>query len=89
MNVLFDKSFLKSLDKISDNSVKSKISAIIINVEEANNLSEIKQLKKLKGFRYYYRIKLGDYRIGIEIQENNTVTFILISHRKEIYRKFP
>lgn len=89
MNLSFEKSFLKSLDKISDEAVKNKIVAVIINVEEAKSLHEINQLRKLKGFKNYYRIKLGDYRIGLEVEGNNSVVFILIAHRKEIYRRFP
>ena len=44
--------------------------------------------KKLKGYKSYYRIKIGDYRIGVEI-ENDVIDFILISHRKNIYNLFP
>ncbi|MCB0846226.1 MAG: type II toxin-antitoxin system RelE/ParE family toxin [Bacteroidetes bacterium] len=55
----------------------------------------MQKLKKLQGFENYYRIKLGDYRIGIEIEKSpeNTgeeiVTFIRFIHRKDIYRYFP
>ncbi|MGH2412635.1 MAG: type II toxin-antitoxin system RelE family toxin, partial [Microcystaceae cyanobacterium] len=35
-----------------------------------------------------YRIRLGDYRIGLFI-EGKTVTFARVLHRKEIYRYFP
>jgi len=45
--------------------------------------------KKLTGFRKYYRIRLGEYRIGIETIDKNTIRLILIAHRKEIYRYFP
>lgn len=89
MNLSFERSFLKSLDKISDEAVKNKIVEVIINVEEANSLHEINQLKKLKGFKNYYRIRLGDYRIGLEVQNNDMVIFVLIAHRKEVYRRFP
>lgn len=77
------------MDKISDEAVKNKIVEVIINVEEANSLHEISQLKKLKGFKNYYRIRLGDYRIGLEVQNNDMVIFVLIAHRKEVYRRFP
>jgi mRNA interferase RelE/StbE len=36
----------------------------------------------------YYRIRLGDYRVGLKI-ENNTVCFVRFLHRKDIYRYFP
>jgi mRNA interferase RelE/StbE len=76
MIVLFDKSFSKSIDKIREEKVKERILKIIISVEKA-------------GWLNYYRIKSGDYRIGIELENITTVRFIIISHRKDIYRNFP
>ncbi|MCA9917044.1 MAG: type II toxin-antitoxin system RelE/ParE family toxin [Anaerolineales bacterium] len=42
----------------------------------------------MQGYESYFRIRLGDYRIGIEV-ENQTVIFVRILHRKDIYRRFP
>jgi mRNA interferase RelE/StbE len=50
--------------------------------------SEIKNYKKLKGSFNTFRIKLGQYRIGIFI-DNDTVEFVIILHRKDIYKYFP
>ncbi len=65
MNLKFDRSFLKSVEKIKDASLKRKIAAAIDEVESAIDLGEVKQLKKLQGYKTYYRIKVGDYRKGI------------------------
>jgi len=43
----------------------------------------------MTGWLNYYRIKSGDYRIGIELEPDNTIRFIVISHRKDIYKNFP
>jgi mRNA interferase RelE/StbE len=56
--------------------------------ELAENLQQITHLKKLRGGENYYRIKLGDYRIGV-IVENEVITFVRFLHRKDIYRYFP
>lgn len=84
-----DKSFLKSAQKLKFPELNTKIKAILKEVESANSLAEIKQIKKLKGFKNFYRIKSGDYRIGIELTEKNELIFILIAHRKDIYKRFP
>jgi len=34
-----------------------------------------------------WRIKIGDYRIGVEIKKD-TVIFVRILHRKDIYKYF-
>ena len=51
-------------------------------------LSEIHNLKKLQGYQLYYRIKVGDYRIGLKF-ENQLLTFERVLHRKDIYNLFP
>lgn len=50
--------------------------------------SEIKNLKKLKGYKNYFRIRLGDYRIGIQITENKII-FAAFDKRADIYKYFP
>jgi len=54
----------------------------------ANSVSEIKNIKRLTGFTDYYRIRIGDYRIGIKL-DKLTIIFSTINHRKDIYKKFP
>ena len=88
MIVLIDKSFEKDTNKINDKSIRRKISFHILNVQKAINLKEIKNLEKLKGYQIEYRIKVGDYRIGLKI-EDKKVTFIRFLHRKDIYIYFP
>ena len=89
MKVEFDKSFLKSLDKIKISKVLLSIEKIIIKCEGANKLHEIRNVKKLTGFTNYYRIKSGNYRIGFELINKETIRFIIFTHRKDIYKKFP
>lgn len=88
MEILFDKSFYKSLDKLKENRLKLEVLAFIEIVKQAKTISEVPNIKKLKGFKDYYRFKFSAYRIGFQ-SKNNIVTLITIQHRKEIYRKFP
>lgn len=73
---------------IKTKKIKTDIIKVIENVEAAKRLSDVRNLKKLKGFKHYYRIRLGDYRIGIE-RTGNKLAFITILQRKDIYKKFP
>jgi mRNA interferase RelE/StbE len=43
----------------------------------------------LTGFKNYYRLRIGEYRLGFEKIDENTIRFILIAHRKDIYKLFP
>ncbi len=88
MIVLIDKRFEKDTNKINDKSLLKKIASCITEIQNANSLNEIRNLKKLKGFDFEYRIKIGDYRIGLII-EDNKISFIRFLHRKDIYKFFP
>jgi len=48
----------------------------------------IPHIKKMEGFNTFYRTRVGDYRIGLEMKKD-TLWFIIIASRKEIYKKFP
>jgi mRNA interferase RelE/StbE len=89
MNTEFRKSFSRDLkrrkrDKLFLNTVKE----IIEEVEKAKSISEIRNLKQLKGNSEFYRIRFGNYRIGVKIN-GDIVIFIRALHRKDIYRHFP
>ncbi len=42
----------------------------------------------MKTGKNYFRIRIGDYRVGIKIT-GNEILFVRILHRKEIYKFFP
>jgi len=65
MKVEFKASFLKAIKKIEDSQLKADITNVILNVESAENIKQINGLKKLTGYKQYYRIRIGNYRIGI------------------------
>ena len=88
MKIEFRASFAKDLRKIKETSVKKQLLAVIWAVEEAGKLQVIKDLKKLRGGNDYYRIRVGDYRLGLII-EGKTLIFVRFLHRKDIYRFFP
>lgn len=48
------------------------------------------KVEKLTGHRGYYKVRLGSYRIGLQIdQVERTIGFQRVLHRKDIYRIFP
>ncbi|MBI1937227.1 MAG: type II toxin-antitoxin system RelE/ParE family toxin [Ignavibacteriales bacterium] len=88
MKILFETSFEKDIRKITDDEIKTLILQTIQNVKSATTLREIKNLKKLHSFKDYYRIKIDNYRIGLELFKD-TFIFVRCLNRKEIYRYFP
>lgn len=88
MNVQFRASFSKDLRNINNKNLLDRIKSMIEQVEKAQGPQDIANLKKLKGGSNYYRIRVGEYRIGLTI-ENDIVVFVRCLNRKEIYRYFP
>ena len=89
MKVTFKKSFIKDLKThLKNNKLLSQIRNIIEEVEDTQNISMIKNLKKLKAEGSYYRIRAGNYRLGLIIK-NGDVFFVRVLHRRDIYRFFP
>lgn len=88
MKVEFRKSFEKDLGKIRNEDLLVRIKAVIEEVENAESLLDISNIKKLKAQTDYYRIRVGDYRIGLAHNED-AIAFVRVLHRKEMYRYFP
>ncbi len=48
------------------------------------------KVQKLVGYRGYYKLRVGNYRIGIRLDfEERIIEFRRVLHRKDIYREFP
>ena len=88
MKVEFKSSFVKDLKRVSDKGLKERLKETIEQVENAQKFQEIGSIKKLRGGERYYRIRIGDYRLGL-VSDGNTVVFVRFLHRKDIYRHFP
>ena len=83
MTATFRTSFLRDVRKIRDPILLARIRAAIETVEAADDLRNVSDLKKLSGSSGFYRVRVGDYRIGVAI-EDETVEFVRVLHRRDI-----
>ena len=88
MKVEFRESFEKDLKRIGDANAFRQIRKAIQRCELIESIDKIPSLKKLTGTKDFYRIRVGDFRLGIIIA-GKSITFVRVLHRKEIYRYFP
>jgi mRNA interferase RelE/StbE len=88
VKVAFLNSFARDLRKVRAESVREQIRAAILSVEEAADLRSVPGVKKLAGSGPYFRIRSGKYRIGLRL-ESDTVVFVRVLPRRDIYRYFP
>ncbi len=88
MEVVFLRSFLDDIKKISDKKLKAKIKVFIIELEHAETLEEISNVIKIKGFSTAYRLRIGDYRLGF-FKDDNIIELARFVKRNDIYKVFP
>lgn len=89
MKILYSKAFGKDLETITHNPrIKKRLLELIKKLGASGSFDELHGVKKLEGYEDYYRMRIGDYRLGIK-SSGNTVELIRFLHRKDIYRRFP
>ncbi len=88
MNTTFRKSFARDLKKLEDQKLLDRIRQAIEAVEEATSLENIPNLKQMSDTTNYYRIRVGEHRIGVAV-DGDTVDFVRCLPRKDLYKFFP
>ncbi|MFB2879681.1 type II toxin-antitoxin system RelE family toxin [Floridanema aerugineum] len=82
--VLIPKTVQKQLDNLPED-VNSRIVEKILSLAEEPRPPGV---KKLKGFENEYRVRVGDYRVRYEVNDETlTVVVLHCKHRRDIYRK--
>ena len=89
MRIEFRRSFLSDLKGIRDQGLLKRLRDAVQEIEQAPDLGDIRGLRRLREEDRYYRARLGDYRIGLVFESDNTVVFVRFLHRKDVYRYFP
>jgi mRNA interferase RelE/StbE len=84
----FTKQFGRDLQRLRDRGTLARVRRVIEQIQQCQSLDEIAHLKKIAGYEGYYRIRVGDYRLGFKLQENEVVLMRILL-RKDIYKYFP
>jgi len=88
VQVIFRRSFAKDLKKIRRKALRQEVQAVIEQIEQSTTLHDLPNVKHLTSEGPYYRIRIGDYRLGLLV-EDDTVTIVRFLHRRDVYRYFP
>lgn len=87
--VEYTKTFLKDLADLPT-AIQERVEPIVFQQLESEHPFNLGYLEKMKGYADKYKIRVGDYRIGITlVKETQTLICQRIAHRKDIYRVFP
>ena len=73
---------LSKLSKIDQLKIIESIDALRTNPASLD-------LKKMTGFKHLYRLRVGNYRIILQVKKSKKLTVVsYIGHRKDVYSAF-
>lgn len=68
MKISFKNAFLKDLEKLPSD-YRQKIEHIVFSeIPNIDNIHNVKNIRKIRGEKKYYRIRVGNYRIGFKVR---------------------
>lgn len=89
MKVNYLPSFIRDLKALKKSPIYATLHALVFQeILTYTSIGQIPNLKKLRGDDQAYRIRVGEYRIGVFI-DSETITLARVKHRREVYRHFP
>ncbi|MCX6206561.1 MAG: type II toxin-antitoxin system RelE/ParE family toxin [Bacteroidetes bacterium] len=89
MELHFTKTFLKDLAKVQPVKRRKQIEEFVFEIMPLSlSLESLGLAEKMTGYENFYKIRFGDYRIGLN-KTSTHIELIRVLHRKEIYKVFP
>jgi mRNA-degrading endonuclease RelE of RelBE toxin-antitoxin system len=89
VEVQYRQSFLRDLKKLKRQPVYDRILELAFTtLPEVGRLSDVGGVEAMRGHPNRYRVRIGSYRVGIEVH-GNRVEVMRVLHRREFYRYFP
>jgi mRNA interferase RelE/StbE len=82
------RTFRTAISNSKSQDLLDAIQKVIEEVEAATDPTAIASLKKMAGTKTFWRIRVGEYRIGASI-EKDAVEFVRCLPRKDLYKYFP
>jgi mRNA interferase RelE/StbE len=85
----YTKRFLKELSELPK-EIRIQAEGIVFERLLTTNPFSLGNLEHMTGYPDKYKIRIGNYRIGITVdKQNRSIICQRVAHRKDIYRIFP
>ncbi|MBF0465522.1 MAG: type II toxin-antitoxin system RelE/ParE family toxin [Nitrospirae bacterium] len=88
MEFRYRKQFLKDLASLPAPYKKQIEYLVFEELPLVNPESLFSRISKMKGYDGFYKVKKGDFRIGLSVAFDK-LEFRRVLHRRDIYRFFP
>ncbi len=88
MIIEVDEIFKKDFQHLKNKEIQKRVIDKLNIIEKIENINDIPNVKKMKWFEKFYRIRLWDYRIWFEF-DGIKIILLRVRSRKDIYNIFP
>ena len=88
MELKYTRRYVRDIQKVRDNKLRDRVLKKIQGLKAAPAITERTGAKKLKSVGNSYSVRIGDYRLGIVLEEGVAVLERFL-HRRDFYRSFP
>ena len=88
MEVRYHPRFDRDTRRIRNRDLSSRLERTIEELKAASNIMAVGNVLKMAGRDRHYRTRIGDYRLGIEM-DGETAVLARFGHRRGFYRRFP
>ena len=88
METEYTASFIRDLRRLRNPALRRRVDRIMDDLERATDPGAVAGATRLRGPGQFYRIRVGDYRIGLSVEDNKAIVTRFL-HRRDIYRSFP
>jgi mRNA interferase RelE/StbE len=90
MNYLATNTFKKASRRL-DTQTRAELSEVVNQIQKAKSIDDLPNLKDMKGDKNkgFFRIRFGNYRLGIFITDENDVILREVGPRGDFYKTFP
>ncbi len=88
MELRYKRRFERDLRRLRDANLLARVERVIADVHAACEIADVRGIAALQGSAVHYRIRIGDYRLGIEIGDGAPI-LVRFRHRRDFYQGFP
>jgi mRNA interferase RelE/StbE len=89
VRVRVKKRFLKDLATLPARTREEIELFVFETLPACSSLERIGTVERMQGHKGFYKVRFGDYRVGLRVETGGSVEVMVVAHRREIYRLFP
>lgn len=88
MEIRYRTSFGRDIRRERNSDLRRRVERTVEQVARAPSVASVPGLAGMQGYPNHYRIRIGDYRLGVVV-DGDTAILVRFLHRRDIYRYFP